>query len=206
MAHSSIVQESDSSWFGQLNALSKDKNAIGLNSFLSQVARSGQKAAWHSARQRFVHDAWKKEDLDALGWLRQEMGPELWTGLTVPAAWTLDTLDGAYSTRRQWHNEMLTHNDSRGVFKNDARNIEIVEGQPKLSWLIAAMQAAKPKAYPALDQYFPGAFAYFEVLQMTGENPMDNAAFKDWILLNKHPGFNENLGDVEGQDLFGSPG
>lgn len=195
-------------YFGKLTAFVQARDSDGLNEFVSDAARSvlGRKATWHNARLRFVHHHWRNENLDDLDWLQKELGNRLWMGLTVPAAWTLDTHDAMHQLRRSWHFQMLEHNDARGVFKNDPRAIELVEGRPKLSWLIAAMQSAKPKAYPALDHYFPGAFAYFEVLQMTGENPMDNAAFKDWILLNKHPGFNENLGDVEGQDLFGSPG
>lgn len=202
---SPIARDPDSNWFGQLSFFSQEQDSAGLASLLQQVARTNQKAAWHRARQRFVRTHWRETDLEPLAWLHKSMGAELWSGLTIASSWTLETHDDFSSMRRAWHNEMLTHNDSRGVFKNDARYIEIVEGKPKLSWLIAAMQGTKPKAYPALDQYFPGAFAYFQVLQMTGENPMGNAAFKDWILNNKHPGFSENIGNLDGLDLFGAP-
>ena len=203
---SSIVQN-PITWFGKLDALSKSRNSDGLREFVVDASRSvlGRKAAWHSARLRFVQHYWRQENLEPLDWVQQQMGDTLWVGLTVPAAWTLDTHDSSREIRRKWHLQIITYNDSRGVFKNDPRTMELVEGTPKLSWLIAAMQAAKPRAYPALDQYFPGAFAYFQVLQMTGETPMGNAAFKDWILNNKHPGFSENIGNLDGLDLFGAP-
>lgn len=195
---------SNTGWFGQLSLFSQNKDSIGLSSFLDHVRRANQRAAWHRVRQRFVCEHWREENPEALAWLRQQMGVDLWTGLTIAAPWTLDIHDQFAVQRRVWHNEMLSHNDSRGVFKNDARSIEIVEGQPKLAWLIAAMQSTKPRAYPVLDSYYPGAFAYFQVLQMTGENPMDDLVFKEWVLNNKHPGFSENIGNIDGLDLFGT--
>lgn len=46
--------------------------------------------------------------------------------------------------------------------------------------------------------------AYFEILRSTGQNPMDNETFKDWILNNAHPGFAERLDDFEPSEAFGS--
>lgn len=203
-----IVQESKRTWFGQLSALSDARDVEGLKAFMLETNRHGhgRRGEWHNARLRFVREHWRREELGALDWLQQQLGDVLWMGLTIPADWTLDTHDSMSGLRKQWHFRMLQHNDARGVFKHEPRAVELVEGIPKLSWLIAAMQAVKPKAYPILDHYFPGAFAYFEVLQMTGENPMDNTAFKAWILQNKHPGFAENIGDIGSTDLFGSPG
>lgn len=201
-----IAQQTNTTWLGRLNALTAERDSFGLKEFLDEVERSNQKAAWHSARLRFVHQHWKQPNLSSLAWLRDTMGPSLWTGLSVSSSWTLDIHDTMSACRKAWHSEILGYNDARGIFKSDPRSIEIIQDTPKLSWLIAAMQATKPRAYPALDTYRPGAFAYFEVLQMTGENPMDNAQFRAWILDNKKPGFSEEFKDLDSQNLFNAPG
>ena len=192
-------------WQKQLNALADTRDAPGLQMFVAMRESEYQRrASWHICKLRFVHQHWRSSSPTALEWVRNQVGLNFWKGLTVPTAWTLDTKDDYESTRRHWHEEMLTYNDARGVFKSEPRSLEVLTARPKLSWLIAAMQAAQPRAYAALDVYRPGAFAYFEILRSTGENPMNNETFKDWILNNAHPGFAERLDDFEPSEAFGS--
>lgn len=198
-----MQSQSDNTWYGQLTALAEAKDAAGLKAFVALCESQGtRRSAWHGARLRFVQEHWRTNALDSLAWVRSVAGISFWKGLTVCAVWTLDTKDANESLRRAWHEEMLTYNDARGVFKAQPRSIEVLTKRPKLSWLIAAMQADKPRAYAALDGYRPGAFAYFEMLRLAGENPMDNAAFKDWMLENKHPGFAEHLEELDSGDVF----
>lgn len=194
----------DNTWYGQLNALAAAKDAPGLHAFVAMCeGQERRRGAWHSAKLRFVQQHWRSQPPTALEWVREHAGIDFWKGLTVCASWTLDTKDAYEPLRRAWHEEMLTYNDARGVFKADPQSMEVLTQQPKLSWLIAAMQAAKPRAYSALDIYRPGAFAYFEILRLTGENPMANETFKDWILNNKHPGFVERFENLDSSSLFG---
>lgn len=196
--------EQDNTWHGQLNALAEARDAVGLQSFVAMCeGQEKRRGAWHSAKLRFVQQHWRSQPPAALEWVREQTGIGFWKGLTVRASWTLNTNDAYEPLRRAWHEEMLAYNDARGVFKADPQSIEVLTQPPKLSWLIAAMQADKPHAYCALDMYRPGAFAYFEMLRLTGENPMANETFKDWILNNKHPGFSERLDDLAQSDVFG---
>lgn len=187
-------------WLSRLCALTSERDALGLHDFLEEVQRANQRAAWHSARLQFVHQQWKLPDLSNLQWLRERMGPDLWDGLTVSSSWTFDTVDAASSVRRELHREIITHNDSRGFFKNDPKAIELVS-EPKLAWLIAAMQGPRPQAFPYLDTYRPGAFAHYQALVMMGEIPMNNEVFKLWILSNKKPTF-EQFDNVDAPTLF----
>lgn len=197
-----IVSKSPT-WLARLCQLTSSRDDVGLRDFLEEVEHAHQRAAWHSARLRFVHQQWKLPDLSHLQWLHGQMGDSLWDGLTVSSSWTFDTVDDASELRRKLHADILIHNDSRGFFKNDPRAIELM-AEPKLSWLIAAMQGSKPQVFPYLDTYRPGAFAYYQVLVMMGEVPMQNEVFKEWILSNKRP-MMEQFDNLDTPSLFGAP-